>query len=163
MVKRWKERGGKGDSKGYQQLWQLCGCGKLSHDREVPGQECRTDRPDSGLHLGPTWQAGSRHNMQQLPNPKLLPWHHNPYWKAQPSFRKHKFLIPSISRHAFSYLCLSIAWTRTDKTHVSLRPRSYHSITMLQGDSQARGHIFAFSKTNRLQEINASEKCFTQC
>lgn len=86
----WKWKRG-GQREGNQQLWQLCRCGKLSHNREVPGQECRTDQPDSSFYSGPTWQAGSRHNLQQLPEPKLLPWNHSPYWKAQSGFRKHEF------------------------------------------------------------------------
>lgn len=83
-----KTEGEKGAMKGYQQLWQLCGYGEPSHNREFPGQECRTDQPDSGLRLGLTWQAGLRHSIQQLPNPKLLPWYPDRRWKAQPGFWK---------------------------------------------------------------------------
>lgn len=48
-----------------------CGYGKLSHNREVPRQECRTDQPNSVFCLCPTWQRGPGHNIQQLPNLKF--------------------------------------------------------------------------------------------
>ena len=133
MEKGGMRRGEKGvASEGYQQLWQLCGHGELSHNREVLGLECRTDQPDSGLHLG------LRHNIQQLANPKLLC--QNATILHSPASEKH--LIPSISTQAPSGLWLSLAGTRTDTTLVSLRHKSYYSITILkwQTDSQAQSH-----------------------
>lgn len=100
-----RERG-KGGSEGYQQLWQLCGYGELSHNREVPGQECRTDRPDSGLRLGPTWQAGPGHNIQQLPNPKLLPWYPSPRWKSTAWLLKNIHFSSALYLHTLFPVCV---------------------------------------------------------
>lgn len=106
------EKGGKwGAAEGYQQLWQLCGYGELSHNTELPGQECRTDQPDSGLCSGPP-----RHRTQQLPNPKLLPWYPTPCCKAQPGFwEKASFSLglQMLLPVCVLSLCLDYKWQHT--------------------------------------------------
>lgn len=108
---------GNGGSEGYQQLWQLCGYGKLSHNGRFQNRRNADQiNQTSNLYLGLTWQAGPRHHTQQLPNPNFCRDTLKPYSNAQ------KIVWKTQAPYSlYSYICslLFLIWS-DEKNHTAL-------------------------------------------